>query len=174
MHAKPRTSSLVELGRVTRPHGVRGEVRVQLHWAPSETLENVREVTLMRGEDELGVRRVESARRADKAVLVRFEGVKDRDAAEALRGLRVCVPREALPAPEEGEYYLCDLIGATVTSPQGIVGRVTEVRVHPSVDALVIEAPDGRQFEQVIAEPWISRVDTARKLVELSSEEGLI
>jgi len=63
---------------------------------------------------------------------------------------------------------------ATVTSPNGTVGRVTEVRVHPSVDTLVIEAPDGRKFEQVIAEPWIVRVDTEGKLVELSSDEGLI
>ena len=166
--------TLVELGRVTRPHGIRGEVRVQLHWAGSDTLEQVREVTLCRGQEPMGVRRVEGARRADKAVLLRLEGIRDRDAAEALRGLAVCVPRESLPAPDEGEYYLCDLVGATVVAPSGIIGEVTEVRVHPSVDTLVIRSPEGKLFEQVIAEPWIVRVDAAGKVVELSSEEGLI
>jgi 16S rRNA processing protein RimM len=166
--------TLVELGRVTRPHGIRGEVRVQLHWAGSDTLEQVREVTLCRGTESLGVRRVEAARRADKAVLLRFAGVRDRDAAEALRGLAVCVPRESLPAPEEGEYYLCDLVGAKVVAPSGTIGQVTEVRVHPSVDTLVIRSPEGKLFEQVIAEPWIVRVDTVERVVELSSEDGLI
>ena len=166
--------TLVELGRVTRPHGIRGEVRVQLHWAGSDTLEQVREVTLCRGQEPVGVRRIEAARRADKAVLLRFEGVRDRDGAEALRGLAVCVPRESLPSPDEGEYYLCDLVGAKVVAPSGIIGEVTEVRVHPSVDTLVIRSPEGKVFEQVIAEPWIVSVDTAGKVVELSSEDGLI
>ena len=166
--------TLVELGRVTRPHGIRGEVRVQLHWAGSDTLEQVREVTLCRGTEALGVRRVEAARRVDKAMLLRFAGVCDRDAAEALRGLAVCVPRESLPAPDEDEYYLCDLVGARVVAPSGTIGEVTEVRVHPSVDTLVIRSPEGKLFEQVIAEPWIVRVDTANKIVELSSEDGLI
>ena len=166
--------TLVELGRVTRPHGIRGEVRVQLHWAGRETLEHVREITLMREGESLGVRRVEAARRADKAVLLRLAGVRDRDAAEALRGLTVHVPRESLPPPEDGEYYLCDLVGATVVAPGGTVGEVTEIRVHPSVDALVIRAPDGTVFEQVIAEPWIVNVDPIGKVVELSSTEGLI
>jgi 16S rRNA processing protein RimM len=166
--------TLVELGRVTRPHGVRGELRVQLHWAGSETLDHVREITLMRGKESLGVRRVESARRVDKAVLMRIQGVRDRDAAEALRGLLVCVPRDVLPAAEDGEYYLCDLVGATVRTPLRTVGEVTEVRVHPSVDTLVIRAPDGTEYEQVIAEPWIVNVDPREKLIELSSEEGLI
>jgi 16S rRNA processing protein RimM len=166
--------TLVELGRVTRPHGIRGEVRVQLHWAGSDTLEHVGEITLMRGKENVGVRRIESARRVEKAVLLRLSGVDDRDAAEALRGLAVCVPRERLPPPEEGEYYLCDLVGATVRTPSRTIGEVTEVRVHPSVDTLVIRAPDGKLFEQVIAEPWVVHVDTEAKVVELSSEDGLI
>jgi 16S rRNA processing protein RimM len=166
--------TLVELGRVTRPHGIRGEVRVQLHWAGSDTLEHVGEITLMRGKENAGVRRIEAARRVDKAVLLRLAGVHDRDAAEALRGLTVCVPRDTLPPPEEGEYYLCDLVGATVRTPARTIGEVTEVRVHPSVDTLVIRAPDGKLFEQVIAEPWIAHVDPEAKIVELSSEDGLI
>ena len=166
--------TLVELGRVTRPHGIRGEVHVQLHWAGSETLEHVGEITLMRGDQNAGVRRVEAARRVDKAVLLRLAGIRDRDAAEALRGLSVCVPRDQLPPPEDGEYYLCELVGATVRAPSGVVGQVTEIRVHPSVDTLVIRAPDGKILEQVIAEPFIASVDPEAKVVELSTEDGLI
>jgi 16S rRNA processing protein RimM len=166
--------TLVEIGRVTRPHGVRGEIRVHLHWAGSETLDQAGTITLVR-RGEPSVHRVRSARRADKAVLLSLEGVSDRDAAEALRGATVCVPRESLPAVEEGEYYLCDLVGARVVAPDAVlVGEVVEVRVHPTVDTLVIRTPDGKVVEQAISEPWIRNVDTEHKLVELSSTEGLI
>jgi len=166
--------TLVEIGRITRPHGVRGELRVHLHWAGSDTLDQIEAVTLVR-RGEQTVHRVVAARRADKAVLLTLEGVSDRDAAERLRGSGVCVPRDALPALEEGEYYLCDLVGARVTGPDGgLVGEVVEIRVHPSVETLVVRTPDGRLVEQALVEPWIERVDAQGKLVELSSTEGLI
>jgi 16S rRNA processing protein RimM len=166
--------TLVEIGRVTRPHGIRGEVRVHLHWADSDALDRVKSVTLVRDGKTLGDRRMKAARRVDKAYLLTFDGVTDRNAAEELRGCDVCIPREALPPPEEGEYYLCDLVGARVTAPEGDVGEVVEVRVHPSVDTLVVRTPDGRVLEQAIAEPWIARIDAVGKLVELSSMDGLI
>jgi 16S rRNA processing protein RimM len=166
-------SGLVEIGKITRPHGVRGELRVQLHWAGSEALEEVQLVTLVLKGGPVE-RRVASARRADKAMLLRLVGVDDRDAAEKLRGAAVCVPRASLPKPEDGEYYLCDLIGARVTGPDGPIGEVVEVRVHPSVDTLVVRTPDGTLLEQAIAEPWILSVDADAKLVELASVEGLI
>lgn len=147
---------------------------MHLHFAASETLEHVESVILERNGVALGERKILSARRADKAVLLRLEGVGDRDAAEALRGSTVSVPRSALEEPAEGEYYLSDLVGAEVRGPEGRIGEVVEVRVHPSVDSLVIRAEDGRLLEQAIAEPWIESVDAASKVVVLSSTEGLI
>jgi 16S rRNA processing protein RimM len=164
----------VEIGKITRPHGLRGEVRIQLHFAGSETLDHVASVSLSRDERELGDYRLVSLRPADKAVLARFEGIDDRDAAERIRGAGVSVPRDALPPLEEGEYYLCDLIGAKVVGPGGDIGKVVDVRVHPSVDCLVIRHRDGRTLEQALVPPWIESVDAERGVVELSSTDGLI
>jgi 16S rRNA processing protein RimM len=165
----------VEIGRVTRPHGVRGEIRVQLHWAESDTLEHVGSVRLSRDGKLLGEYRIASARPADKAALLRLEGVPDRDAAERLRGASVSVPRSELPPLEPGEYYLCDLFGAAVVGPDGIVvGEVTDVRVLPTTDVLVVKRPDGTVAEQVLADPWIAAVDVEARRIELSSLEGLL
>jgi 16S rRNA processing protein RimM len=163
----------VEIGRLTRPHGVRGEMRVHLHWEDSTTLEDVELVTLFRNGVALGERRIESARHADKAVLVRLEGVPDRSVADSLRGAAVCVPRDSLPPLQPGEYYLGDLVGARVVSPEGEVGEVVEIRMHPSVDSIVVLRADGELMEQPLTAPWIESIDAPGKLVTLTSTDGL-
>ncbi len=168
------TPSLIEIGRVARAHGVRGEVRVALHWEHSDSLSRVDEVVLTAKGKTIGTFEVRAARHADRAVLLSLAGVDDRDRAEQLRGAVVSVAREALPPLEDGEYYLCDLVGASVTSPNGPVGEVVEVRVHPSVDTLVVRAPDGGLWEQALAEPWIANVDAENKRVDLASTDGLV
>jgi 16S rRNA processing protein RimM len=134
----------------------------------------VREIVLNAKGRVLGTFEIRSARPVDRAVLLSLVGVDDRDRAESLRGAMVSVARAALPPLESGEYYLCDLVGASVVSQNGLVGEVVEVRVHPSVDTLVVRAPDGALWEQPIAEPWIASVDAANKRIELTSPDGLL
>jgi ribosomal 30S subunit maturation factor RimM len=69
---------------------------------------------------------------------------------------------------------LADLVGATVTAPDGIVGTVVEVALHPSVDALVIETPDGGRLEQPLLDHWLSAVDPSGKSIVLTSRDGLM
>jgi 16S rRNA processing protein RimM len=164
----------IEVGRVSKAHGIRGELRVDLHWSDSEALREVDEVMLDFGDK--GVRKfaVEVARPVPRGVLLKLVGVDDRNAAELLRGALVRIERTEMPALEDGEYYLVDLIGAKVVGPDGPVGDVVEVRTHPSVDTLVIRTPDGSVLEQPLVEAFVARVDTAQKLVELSSTDGLM
>jgi 16S rRNA processing protein RimM len=165
---------LLEVARVGKPHGIRGELKLYPHQKGSDALFEVEAVWLAR--DGAAPRRydVESARPADDHVLVALIGVEDRDAAGELRGARVLVERRALPPLTPGEYYLADLVGALVIGPEGEVGRVIEVRLHPSIDALVIRRDGGEVVEQVLAEPWVESVDVAAGRVVLSSLGGLI
>ena len=177
MTAADAAGDLLLIGRVARAHGLRGELRIELHFDGSDALENVDQLWLSeRAEDASGAqpRRIESARPVPKAYLVQLEGVTERNGAEALRGRAVWVARSALPATDPSEYYLVDLVGARVVGPEGEVGRVIEVVTHPSVDALVIQTPDGRTLEQPLVPDWIKRVSVDEKLVELATLEGLI
>jgi 16S rRNA processing protein RimM len=164
----------VELGRVARAHGIRGEVKIDLHFRGSDLLLELESVLLARPGEEPLPRTIESARRADKFILVRFHGIADRNAADELRGALVLVPREALPEPGEGEYYLTDLIGARVVGPDGDVGRVVRVVTHPSVDSLIIETPEGSTVEQPLVSAWVLDVDPEQPLVTLRTLDGLI
>lgn len=163
----------VEIGRIAKAHGLRGEVGVKLHWSASEVLFSVDEVFV---ESDAGQRtlRVEACRPTPKGVLLKLAGIDDRTAAEALRGASVSVPRALLPELEEGEFYLADLLGAKVIAPDGEVGEVIEVRMDPSVDTAVIRTPDGKSVEQPLVEAWLDEVDLEARVIRLSSRDGLV
>lgn len=174
---EPNAGEWLSIGRVARAHGLKGELRVELHFDGSDALDHVESLLLSdKPESPAGARSyvVEWARAVPKAYLLKLEGVDERNGAEALRGRSVWVERSALPAAKEGEYYLVDLIGAKVTGPEGYIGTVVEIATHPSIDSLVIRADDGRTLEQPLVPDWIARVSVADKLVELATLEGLI
>jgi 16S rRNA processing protein RimM len=106
----------VLLGIVAAPHGVRGLVRIRSYTEDPMDVAAYGELS-----DETGSRRyrVEALSTAKGAVLARIEGVADRTAAEAVRGLRLYVERERLPATGEREWYEADLIGLPAVGRDG-------------------------------------------------------
>jgi 16S rRNA processing protein RimM len=116
---------------------------------------------------------VERARPSGPGAIVRFAGVQDRTAAEALRGARVLVERADLPPLAPGEYYLADLVGLRVQGPEGPVGEVVEVNAYPSVVSISVRLADGRLAEQPLGPHWVVRVSVAEGTLELSTLDGL-
>jgi 16S rRNA processing protein RimM len=124
------------VGIVTGPHGVRGAVRLKSFTAVPEDVARYGPV-----EDESGRCFALSIIGVAKGVLIaRLAGVEDRDQAEALRGLRLYLPRAALPAPQQDEYYHADLIGLRAVLVDGTpVGRVCAVHDFGAGDVVEIE-----------------------------------
>jgi len=166
-------SPALEVGRVSKAHGITGELRIVPHWESSDALEQVNEVWLTL-KDKRSAYQVERARAVPRAYLVKLRGVDDRNAAEALHGATVSVPRSVLPPLEPGEYYLVDLIGLKVSGPEGEIGEVTGIVSHPTVDVIVLRLTDGTTAEQPLSEPWLSRVDIVARQVVLNSLDGLM
>ena len=110
------SSDRVLLGVVAAPHGVRGLVRIK-----SFTEDPMAVAAYGPLSDETGKKnyRVEALSAARDAVLARIEGVADRTAAEALRGLRLYVERSRLPATSGREWYEADLIGLRAVGRDG-------------------------------------------------------
>ena len=106
----------VLLGVVAAPHGVRGLVRIRSFTEDPMAIASYGALS-----DETGKTRyrVEALSTVKGAVLARIEGVADRNAAEALRGLRLYVERERLPATGEREWYQADLIGLPAVGTDG-------------------------------------------------------
>ena len=109
-------------------------------------------------------------------LLARVRGVDGRDAAQALRGTRLYVPREALPPPEEDEYYHGDLLGIAVELVNGAkLGTVTEIRTVGETDVLEIERDDGGEPVLVpFTRAAVPSVDLAGGRLVIDPPAGLI
>ncbi len=131
----------VLMGVITGAHGVRGLVRVKSFTAEPDDIAAYGPLEDERGERSFRLERVGAAK---GVLLVRLDGIGDRNAAEALRGVRLYLPRAALPEPGEDEYYHADLIGLAVVLRNGeVLGRVRAVHDYGAGDSLEVERPDG-------------------------------
>lgn len=174
----------VPVAEIARPHGVHGEVRLRIFNEHSDLLLRRPPVRLRLPDGEERDVKLVAARPTNKALLVQLAGVDDRDAAEALRGAVVCVPRDVFPALEEGEFYACDLEGAEVLTPEGEpLGRVQGVVSYPSCDALVVALVEERSktpgkkpatLEIPLVETYVAAVDPDKRTVQLVTLEGLL
>lgn len=163
------------VGRVVRPHGIHGEVTVEVstddpgeRFAPGQVL-----ATDPPG---AGPLTVGSVRWHTGRLLVSFTGIGDRDQAERLRGVWLTVDSADLPAPEDpDEFRDADLIGLRVRTTAGEpVGTVADVQ-HPGQDLLVIE-PDGGGGEVLV--PFVAaiavEVDLAGGQLVIDPPPGLL
>jgi 16S rRNA processing protein RimM len=123
--------ALLEVGRIEKAHGLRGHVVVRLVTNRAERVAAGAELSA--GDRTLTV--LESTPHGDRWI-VRFDGVSDRDAADALRGTVL----RAEPLDDPDELWVHDLIGADVVESDGTArGRVVEVLANPASDLLVLD-----------------------------------
>lgn len=147
------------VGAIAGAHGVRGQVRIK-----SFTDDPAAVAAYGPLSDESGERRfaLTVTGRIKGGVIARIDGVADRSAAEALRGLRLYVSRHALPATESDEYYRADLIGLKAELADGTsFGRIIDVQNYGAGDVLEIERPDGATELLPFADRTVPVVDLA-------------
>jgi len=138
-----QSDKLILVGQVAGGFGVRGEVRVTAYTADPRALTAYG--PLLRADGSPGL--TLSAVRATKdGVIGRAAEIETKEQADALRGLKLHVPREAFPEPDEDEFYLADLIGLEARDPEGVVlGVVRAVQNFGADDMLEITPAAGGQ-----------------------------
>ncbi len=163
------TGGRVLLGVVGRPHGVRGLLRVHSYTADPADLASYGALS-----DEAG-RRWSLAWRGDGVAELRDgngHAVPDRNAAERLVNTRLYVERKLLPAPEEDEFYLADLVGLAATAPGGDpLGRVAMVHDYGAGISLEI-AGEGPALIVPFTRACVPEIDVAGgRVVVVAPEE---
>jgi 16S rRNA processing protein RimM len=141
LNADPAAVTRICVGVVTGPQGVQGAVRIKSFTEVPEGIAGYGPL-----EDETGRRQFDFhlCGVAKGVVIARLPGVGDRDQAEALRGLRLYLPRSALPQPEAEEFYHADLIGLEAVLGDGTrVGHVRAIYDFGAGDTLELERDGG-------------------------------
>src|SRR5262245_35447039 len=149
----------VLVGAIAGAHGVRGQLRIKSFTDDPAAVAAYGPVS-----DESGQRtfKLIVTGQAKGGVIARIDGIADRTAAEALRGLRLYVERAVLPPPQTGEYYRADLTGLRAELADGtLYGRIASVEDYGAGDILEIERPDGTTEMLPFTDRIVPEVDLA-------------
>ncbi|MDH6122125.1 ribosome maturation factor RimM [Kitasatospora sp. GAS204B] len=163
------------VGRIGRAHGIRGDVFVEVRTDEPE-LRLGPGAVLLTDPAAVGPLTVESGKVHSGRLLIRFEGVKDRTAAEALRNTMLIAEVDPEERPEEeDEYYDHQLIGLDVVLLDGTpVGELTEVVHLPYQDLLTVTKADGTEVLVPFVERIVPTIDLENQRCVIDPPRGLI
>ena len=157
-------STHLMIGEVLRPQGIRGEVKVRPDTNDPERFYDLDHVFLLRGEEYIE-RKIKVSRVDLDAVYLTFEGVTDRNAAEALRGEFIYIDREHAVQLPENMNFICDLIGCRGVDTNGrALGEMTDVLQPGGNDVYVFHGPLGEVLVPAL-KSVVTEVDVAEKRI---------
>jgi len=141
------TDRPITLAVIIGAHGIAGEVRLKLF---AEDVAGLKQ----HGSFNDGSLTLKSVRSGNNGAIARFAEIADRNAAEAMRGTELAVPRSALPPLEPGEYYHADVIGLPCVDLAGAaIGTVVAIENFGAGDVIEIERPDGKRAMAPFSDP---------------------
>lgn len=153
---------LIEVGRIVKPQGVNGELRVLHFTSHPEDLSFYRTFVICNENNHTETYRVQHCRVIAGSFILKLKGIEDRSGADQLRNHSLFVSREQLPDLERGEYFISDLIGVEVITDEGErLGVLTDVLELSPHDVYQIQEGD-----QELLIPAVSEVILEVKLEE--------
>jgi 16S rRNA processing protein RimM len=163
------------VARIGRAHGIKGEVTVEVRTDEPE-LRLAPGAVLLTDPSSAGPLTIETGRVHSGRLLLQFEGVGDRNGAEALRNILLIAEVDPDEMPEdEDEYYDHQLIDLDVVTGDGTeVGRITEIAHLPSQDLFVVERPDGSEVLVPFVAEIVTEIDLEEQRAVIDPPPGLI
>ncbi len=165
--------NLLPIGRVVKPHGVKGKMKVEYFGEDLQRFVSYREIFI---EDEKG--RPESYEILEASphpprLILQLKGIEKIEQAQPLIGKTILVEKEALPDLEEGEYYWADLLGMKVETREGKrIGKVREIFSTGAHDVYVVDGKRGEIFLPAV-EDVIQSIDLKKGVMRVVRMKGL-
>ena len=126
------------IGKILKPQGIRGEVKVLPYTDGAEVFCGLKRVFIDGAEY-----KIMNARVGDGTAYLALRGVPDRNAAELLRDKELTLPREEAPEPEEGRYYIADVLGSEIVTDTGkLLGTLKDIR-QAATDIYTLKTENG-------------------------------
>lgn len=160
----------IKIGKIVNTVGLKGEVKVYNYSDSIEIYETVESIYV---EDRLTV--IENVRAQKNMVILKLEGADDRNAAEALRGRELYITEDDLPELPEGQYYVRDLIGMSVTEEDGnLLGHVTDVLQNTAQDIFEVESENGKKLLIPKVDQFVLDIDAEKREITVRLIEGML
>ncbi len=167
---------LLPVGTITKAHGIRGEVCVMYYADSPHLLDGPLYLESASGAT---TPIAATSWRVDRdRLLLRLEGIEERNAAEKLRGCRLLIPETSLPPPNEGEVYLHSLMQAAVFSleegEKKAIGKLTAVSFPAGQEIWTITTPEGKEILFPAVADFVLDMDPAAGTILISPPPGLL
>ena len=160
----------IKIGKIVNTVGLKGEVKVYNYSDSIEIYETIESIYV---EDRLTV--IENVRAQKNMVILKLEGADDRNAAEALRGKELYITEDDLPELPEGQYYVRDLIGMSVTEEDGnLLGHVTDVLQNTAQDIFEVESENGKKLLIPKVDQFVLDIDAEKREITVRLIEGML
>jgi len=162
---------LIELGRIVKPHGYKGELIIRALAEEQSALSFIPEIYVGTSRTDLTFLKVSNAQWTAKGWKVKLETVDSEEAVEKVRGHSIFAVRNLLPQPEEGEYYIEDLVGseAKEAETEKLIGKITGVEATGvGQDCWWIQCGE-RHIPVPATQHFIEKVDTPNRTVYIKN-----
>lgn len=168
-HIQGKEMEKIKVGKIVNAVGLKGEVKVYNYSDSSEIYEITPEMYV--GSELL---QIENVRLQKNMVILKLEGINDRNAAEAAKGRDIFITEDDLPELEEGEYYVRDLIGMTVEEDGNVLGKVTDVLQNTAQDVFEVERKNGKQLLIPRVDEFVLDIDLDTRKIKVKLPDGLL
>ena len=165
---------LFRVGVISNTHGIRGEVKVYPTTDNVRRFDDLKEVILDTGKEQLNLH-VTSVKYFKNMVILKFKEFDNINDIIPYKGMDLLVTRENAIPLEEGEYYIADIIGSKViTDEDKILGTLTDVLQTGANDVYVVKTKDGKEVLLPSIEECILDRDIENKIVKVHTMKGLL
>ena len=165
---------LFRVGVISNTHGIRGEVKVYPTTDNVRRFDDLKEVILDTGKEQL-ILHVTSVKYFKNMVILKFKEFDNINDIIPYKGMDLLVTRENAIPLEEGEYYIADIIGSKViTDEDNILGTLTDVLQTGANDVYVVKTKDGKEVLLPSIEECILDRDIENKIVKVHIMKGLL
>lgn len=165
---------LFRVGVISNTHGIRGEVKVYPTTDNVRRFDDLKEVILDTGKEQLNLH-VTSVKYFKNMVILKFKEFDNINDIIPYKGMNLLVTRENAIPLEEGEYYIADIIGSKViTDEDKILGTLADVLQTGANDVYVVKTKDGKEVLLPSIEECILDRDIENKIVKVHIMKGLL
>ncbi|MBN2410292.1 16S rRNA processing protein RimM [candidate division KSB1 bacterium] len=173
-HSRKSLPDFVIIGKITRPHGVRGTLRVEPITDDPQRYNLLSQIYIHSNKGPRTLYTIENVQTVNRYILLNLQDINTRNDAEAFRGCYIEIPRqECIPLPE-GEHYYFELIGFSVISNQGKeIGELQDVYSYPANDVYVVKNNEKEILIPAVDE-FIDHVDYKTGTITINPIEGLL